>query len=409
MVKVVQKAVGMTPVVDLIKEAAAHHSVGHVQVDQTAQHTAIRSLLVAATAATVVDQIGQPTVIGSRSLAGTVGKADRTAHSSANHLLAVTGSRSLAETAGKAGTAQPTEIRSHFLVATVARAGQIGQRMAIGSHLTAMVATVQLTEIGSHLLAGTAGTAYLIGQLTATGSHSLAGTAAMVIDQPTATVTTDRENHLTKKVATGQNVSHSLAETAAKAVIGQPTATGSRPLAETAAKVVTVQHMETVSRSLAETAAKVVIGQRMAIASRSTAKVVIDQPTAIASHLTAMAGTAAMIGQPGHAKATAPVLIAATARKGLKSVHSSASRSPATGMTMKNVHASSAAPKVMSQATVQNVSHSIGMTALPATRMVRPGHGQPALANHTVRIPIAAKRNHSSVVPVAMRKRRTTT
>ena len=97
MVKVVQKAVGMTPVVDLIKVVAAPHSVAHAPVAaRTARHMVTENPSLAGTAAKVavtarhtvivnhstemVDRIGQHTVIVNHSLAGTVAKAEQIAN-----------------------------------------------------------------------------------------------------------------------------------------------------------------------------------------------------------------------------------------------------------------------------------------------------------------------------------------
>ena len=228
MVKVVRKAVGMTPVADLTREAAAHHLVAHVPVDQTVRPTVIKNRSTAEDVARAA-QIDPPTVIGNRSLAETAGKEVIARNASPLVEMAgqigqhtATESRSLAETA--AMTARHTVIGSHSVAETVGMIARnvspliemvdrTAQRMVTENRLAAMAdhamadhAMVdqigQHMEIENHLLAETAATT---AQPTVIGSPSLVETAGMI----------GRNANPSIEMATVRNASHSPTEPAA--------------------------------------------------------------------------------------------------------------------------------------------------------------------------------------------------
>ena len=359
MVKVVRKAVGMTPVVDLIRAVAAPHPVAHAPVAaRTARHTVIANPSLAGTVAKagqtvlhmatrnhslvetvakvavtarhtvivshsteIVDRIGQHTVIANRSLAGTVAKAEQTANRSTGIVD---------QTARHTATKSPS----------IGRVGQIGQHMVTENR--SLAGTVAMADrIANRSLVGIVVMAGRIARHTVTVSHSIEMVGQTVPHMAT-------RNHLlvgtvAKVAVTARHtviVSHSI-EMVDR--IGQHTVTANRSLAGTV-----VRAEQTASRSLAGTVAMVDHAKEDRIARLiMIGTAVTDQPNHV-NHL--LAETAGATGQQAPAKVIVPVLIAVTAQ-----------RAP---MTARNVNPlTGIIARKMAQIVHSSVKHPLAMTA----------------------------------------------
>ncbi len=391
MVKVVRKAVGMTPVEDSIKgviaQAAARRLVGHAPADatvMTALHTAIKSRLlpetVAETAA-MADQTGLPTETGSHSAVMEV-TGNRSIGMVVTAQLTVTGSHLLAGTAAIAEIGPHTVIVNHSRVIAVRATGTVDQiashsigtvtvqRMVIGNHSIAKVAeTGQIvshsigTEIVQRMVIGTPNRA---SHLTAMADHAMAGTANHSVEMAVIGLPTAIENHLAGTVTNGRAM-----------VTGIGTAATNHANQE---------------NPLTATIAGMMIAQSAGLSP---------------------AVTAATTGPADHAKATAPVSTVVTGMKALTSVqkenhllaettgmnaakvaqtvHSNGShllpetvaKTAVSGMmTVMIAPASIAGMKVVNQErNARNGSNSTGGMPNHATRMVRLVHARPVSAS----------------------------
>ena len=389
MVKVDQKAVGMTPVVDSIKEetgqAAARRLVtGHALADQTDQASETKS------PSTGKVEIATGTALIRRA-------ADRTGH--ANHLIGMATGRAMA-------TENHSTAMADHAMADHAVADQTARLMVTGTGTTDRTDRANRLTVKAEIV-----------QRMVIVSRS----AVMEVTGNGMTGQTLPASHLTGTVMNGRVMVIASHSTGRVDQIVQLMVIASRSIGKVAVTADrTAQHMATGTGMTGRTdhanpSTGIVTNGRVMVTVIRTAP--IRRATDHASHLTVMADHAMIVGmvtvlsvspsigttgQQDHAKATVPVLIAVTVAKGLmnarnvnhllavtagkvaQNVHSSASRllavTAATVMTTgeTTVPVLIAGMKVSKQQSAPN-----GRNSNPATRMVRPGHVLPAIVNRS--------------------------